>query len=328
MFSNRTREPDVEIRISSACLIHARSFFFLFFPHTYRASVSQEAKKFVTDCLTNDPKLRPSADEAQHSLWVRQRRKKPSRCIDEEQGMAEQYEILDKIEATMATFATYSKLKQLALMVVAYKSTTEEIGHLRDIFQQFDTLGNGEITLPEFKALYQAHYDFTDEELEDLFSGIDLDGTGVVHYIEFLAATIESHGSIDEERLAEAFDRLDCDDSGWITVANLKEFLGDDVPESYLDEVIDEADIEKDHRISYDEFIALWNEDDDQKYTQNRAAAYSRHSSKLSPFSSFDEDLTRSQRSNDSTDMSSVDGFTGTAVFKERKHLSVRGGWV
>ena len=30
----------------------------------------------------------------------------------------------------------------------------------------------------------------------------------LIHYIEFLAATIESHGGIDEERLAEAFDRL------------------------------------------------------------------------------------------------------------------------
>ena len=109
---------------------------------------------------------------------------------------------------------------------------------------------------------------------------------------------------------------------------NLKEFLGEDVPDSYLDEVIDEADIERDHRISYDEFIALWNEDDDKKYTQKRKEAFSRHSSKCSTFSSFDEDTTRSQRSNDSTDLSSADDVTGTAVFKERKHLSIRGGWV
>ena len=27
-------------------------------------------------------------------------------------------------------------------------------------------------------------------------------------YSEFLAATIEAHGAIDEERLAEAFDRI------------------------------------------------------------------------------------------------------------------------
>ena len=36
----------------------------------------------------------------------------------------------------------------------------------------------------------------------------DVDGTGVVEYSEFLAATIEAHGGISEERLAEAFDRI------------------------------------------------------------------------------------------------------------------------
>jgi hypothetical protein len=36
----------------------------------------------------------------------------------------------------------------------------------------------------------------------------DVDGTGVVKYSEFLAATIEAHGVISEERLAEAFDRI------------------------------------------------------------------------------------------------------------------------
>lgn len=184
--------------------------------------------------------------------------------------------------------------------------------------------------LPEFKALYHEHYDFSDQELEDLFMGIDLDGTGVVHYIEFLAATIESHGSINEERLAEAFDRLDCDDSGWITVRNLRDFLGDDVPETYLDEVIDGADIVGDHRISYDEFIALWNKDDDKKYTSNHRAVLSRHSSKISSTgsASLDEETTYSQRSHDSADFSSTEDVSGTGVFRERKHLSVRGGWV
>lgn len=33
-------------------------------------------------------------------------------------------------------------------------------------------------------------------------------------YTEFLAATLEAHGNIEEERVAAAFDRLDSDDSG------------------------------------------------------------------------------------------------------------------
>ena len=35
-----------------------------------------------------------------------------------------------------------------------------------------------------------------------------------ITYTEFLAATLEAHGNIEEERVAAAFDRLDSDDSG------------------------------------------------------------------------------------------------------------------
>ena len=45
----------------------------------------------------------------------------------------------------------------------------------------------------------------------------DIDGTGSINYTEFLASTIEVHGPINEERLAEAFDHLDSDDSGYIS---------------------------------------------------------------------------------------------------------------
>ena len=54
-----------------------------------------------------------------------------------------------------------------------------------------------------------------------IFEGVDLDGSGKIRYTEFLAATIEVHGAIDEERLAEAFDRIDCDDSGYISFGKL-----------------------------------------------------------------------------------------------------------
>lgn len=42
-------------------------------------------------------------------------------------------------------------------------------------------------------------------------------GNGIIQYTEFLAATLEALGMIEEERLAEAFDRLDSDDSGYIS---------------------------------------------------------------------------------------------------------------
>ena len=45
----------------------------------------------------------------------------------------------------------------------------------------------------------------------------DFNQTGVIHYTEFVAATLELHGRVEEKRLAEAFDLMDDDDSGYIS---------------------------------------------------------------------------------------------------------------
>ena len=65
-------------------------------------------------------------------------------------------------------------------------------------------------------------------------------------YTEFLAATLEAHGHIEEERIADAFDRLDSDDSGYISKENLKEFLGDTATDKEIEEIIAEVDIDND----------------------------------------------------------------------------------
>jgi hypothetical protein len=86
----------------------------------------------------------------------------------------------------------------------------------------------------------------------------DLDGSGKIRYTEFLAATIEANGSVSEVRLAEAFDRLDSDDSGYISVENLLEILGDSFAKEDVEAIISEAATDNDGQISYAEFLALW----------------------------------------------------------------------
>jgi len=82
---------------------------------------------------------------------------------------------------------------------------------------------------------------------------------------EFLAATIEAQGAISEERLAEAFDRIDSDDSGFISAENLRAMLGHDFPQEEIDSIIKEADLTSDNKISYAEFLALWEEKHEYK---------------------------------------------------------------
>lgn len=124
--------------------------------------VSEEAKNFVAECLTFDPDERPTADEALHLPWMQ---------MKFEQGQTPKLE-MDLVQASMQNFASYGTLKKLALMMVAHKSTSEEIGCLRSLFaDEFDTLKKGVITLTEFKEAL-IDYDYSDEELSAMFAGI------------------------------------------------------------------------------------------------------------------------------------------------------------
>ena len=58
-----------------------------------------------------------------------------------------------------------------ALLVIANKSTSDEIGILRKVFEEYDTDNSGVISLDEFKAALQI-YGYSDDELEDMFEGM------------------------------------------------------------------------------------------------------------------------------------------------------------
>jgi hypothetical protein len=58
-----------------------------------------------------------------------------------------------------------------ALMVVAHKSSTEEIGILRKLFQKFDSQGDGSISYEEFcEALADAGH--SEEDLKCMFEAV------------------------------------------------------------------------------------------------------------------------------------------------------------
>jgi Ca2+-binding EF-hand superfamily protein len=82
---------------------------------------------------------------------------------------------------------------------------------------------------------------------------------GQIQYTEFLAATLEAQGRIDEYRIAEAFDQIDSDDTGYISKENLSQILGRDRSnpagqEDYIDRLIEEMDEDGDGKVSYEEF--------------------------------------------------------------------------
>lgn len=215
-------------------------------------TVSRQAKNFIKDLLMHEPNERPSANEAKQSIWLNMRLTSSVRTATEHD--------MDAAACSLENYSMHKTLQKLALMVIAHKSNSEEIGYLRNVFKRYDKDRDGSITLNEFKQCL-SKYNYPDEYVAKLFYAADLDGTGELKYTEFLAATIESTDLVTEERLAEAFDRLDSDDSGYITVQDLRDLLGEDVPNKVIEDVIAEADLDDNNRVTYEDFLQMWRQE-------------------------------------------------------------------
>jgi len=210
---------------------------------------SDASKSFVAHLLRINARKRYTAEQALESRWLRDR----NSSVDTK-AMPEGLE--QSVAASLQRFGTYSKLKKAALMIVAHQTDTQQLKALRDLFYAYDTDRTGMISLSELReALADQH--FSDAEMTRLFQDVDVDHSGRIHYTEFLAATLECKGYLEEERLAEAFDRLDSDDSGFITKANLKEILGADYDAAEVEEMISKADFKHTGKLDFEEFLAL-----------------------------------------------------------------------
>ena len=76
----------------------------------------------------------------------------------------------------------------------------------------------------------------------------------MIKYSEFLAACLQESLYLEDDRVVDAFNKLDVDHSGQITRANLKEILGNDLDNDAIDRIIAEADFHKNGVINLEEF--------------------------------------------------------------------------
>ena len=91
-----------------------------------------------------------------------------------------------------------------------------------------------------------------------IFSVKDVDKRGVIHYTEFLAATLEVHGIIDENKVSQVFHRFDKSVKGYLVSEDVRQILGHDTSDEEIDACMMEADFDCDGKISYDDFRLLF----------------------------------------------------------------------
>ena len=91
---------------------------------------------------------------------------------------------------------------------------------------------------------------------------MDIDGDGQIDYKEFLVATMKTKHWHTQEKLMKAFDKLDCDHSGFLEREEVLEALGGS--EYHIThEILEKFDVDGDGRISFEEFENMMLQADD-----------------------------------------------------------------
>jgi len=122
--------------------------------------LSTDAKSFVISLLQKDPDKRMVARAAAEHPFIKK--------THQSEISASDLELTQKVKSNFVRYADSSDFKKIALMVIAKKSTSEEIFELRNVFSEFDTGNDGTISYDEFKeALARSGY--SEEEIESIF---------------------------------------------------------------------------------------------------------------------------------------------------------------
>ena len=152
------------------------------------------------------------------------------------------------------------KLKQMILTYVASRLNPKEEAKLKEIFISYDKNKDGNISLEELKlGLKQLNSKTLDEnDIEKIYKSLDTDKNGKIFYTEFLAALVGETKYLTEEKLYRAFSFLDKDHSGKIDKAAIKDvILHNKYIDDELDNIIEDADKNKDGVIDYNEFLDM-----------------------------------------------------------------------
>lgn len=221
-------------------------------------AVSKEAKHFCTQLLQYSPLLRYTSQGALNDPWLR--RFQTPHHVD----ASTMHDVL----SGMASFSKKSEFERLAWQVIARKATTDEIFEMRQVFEQVvnehrqdhprDSDGqdpcSNQISYSDFCQVMSRVLGMKEDEIEDIFRHVDVNQTGSINYTEFLAATLAVKGRIQEQHIAEAFDQLDVDGSGYITRDDLQNILGKEATPGYIEQIMAELDEDQDGKVGYVEF--------------------------------------------------------------------------
>ena len=218
--------------------------------------ISGSCIDLIQKLLIMDPKKRISAEEALKHSWFKANKSKElfNQIKDES--------TLKKLIANLKAYRRDSIIQETALAYLVHNfPQMKDVVNACKLFNQIDLNGDGKITGEE---LYlglkkRLNSDTLIEDVKNIFSNLDMNNDGYIEYEEFVRASVSKEKFMGENVLKFAFRYFDKDDSGKITFKEIETVFKNSVTdkehmEEALNKMIFEVDINRDGKISFEEF--------------------------------------------------------------------------
>jgi len=219
-------------------------------------SITKDAKEMLKAMLIRDPNLRPSASDALQNTWL----------SNKAQDNADHSEITMDVMGSLKSFSVMNKLKKASLNVIVTQLNDAQLRELKALFISMDENNDGTLSVQEIKeGLGRAGVSLP-IDLNAMMEQIDTDGSGVIDYTEFIAATMDKRKYMEEEVCWRAFKFFDVDGSGMLDrhevvrlmgVADVTDVMQVDVTQQEVDQIMLEVDINGDGLIDFEEFMVM-----------------------------------------------------------------------
>ena len=225
-------------------------------------NVSKQAKDFISKLICVDVKKRMGSKQALKHAWLNMN-------LNEEHH--EGKKVIDpKIVNLIKNFRGANVLKKEVMRTIVNNLSENEIKNLREAFRLIDSDHRGMISIEELKKVLQEFgYHHNEEDFKGIMQTFNEETGGEeINYTEFIAATLDKKIYLNKEKLFAAFKHFDIDNSGWITVTNLKEVMaraGRKIMNEVLKEWINENDKTRDGQINFEEFYEMMKDEEIQE---------------------------------------------------------------
>ncbi|CAL0304194.1 unnamed protein product [Lupinus luteus] len=212
--------------------------------------VSEEAKDILKRMLDSNPYTRITLQEVLEHSWIQNK------------DHARNVSLGDQVKMRIKTFSLMNRFKKKVLRVVADNLPDEQVQYIRKMFDMMDKDKNGHLTFEELKdGLAMLGHTLPDPDVQMLMEAADIDGNGTLNCEEFITMSVHLRKIESDEHLSEAFSYFDKNQSGYIEFKELKDVLSDDGlgvdGDKVIRDILNDVDLDKDGRISFEEFKAM-----------------------------------------------------------------------